>query len=152
MRRQAHRLVFVDETGTTTKVTRSYGRCRHGWRLKTKAPFGHRQTQTFIAGLRSHGLTAPGVIDGPMNRRLFAAYVETQLAPTLSNGDIVNLLHLGLVIVGLPYSRQGRTILDEIIGGSLMGQAGRANAQRERARPRPFPGSPGGGTAKKLYR
>lgn len=94
MRRQAHRLVFVDETGTTTKMTRLYGRCRQGRRLKAKAPFGHWKTQTFIAGLRSHGLTAPWVIDRPMNRRLFEAYVETQLAPTLSNGDIVILDNL----------------------------------------------------------
>jgi DDE superfamily endonuclease len=83
MRRPAHRLVFVDETGTTTKMTRLYGRCRHGRRLKAKAPFGHWKTQTFIAGRRRHGLTAPWVIDRPINRQLFEAYVETQLPPSV---------------------------------------------------------------------
>jgi transposase len=94
MRLQAHRLVFVDETGTTTKMTRLRGRCRRGQRLKARAPFGHWKTQTFVAGLRCHGLTAPFVIDGPMNRRVFETYVETQLAPTLSKGDVVILDNL----------------------------------------------------------
>jgi hypothetical protein len=52
-------------------------------------PFGHWHTQTFVAGLRCHGLTAPWVLDGPMNRCAFEAYIETQLAPTLSKGDVV---------------------------------------------------------------
>lgn len=59
-----------------------------------KAPFGHWEIQTFIAALRHDGLTAPWVIDAPMNRRLFETYVETQLAPTLGPGDIVILDNL----------------------------------------------------------
>jgi transposase len=94
MRREAHRLVFVDETGTNTKMTRLRGRCPRGRRLRAKAPFGHWKIQTFIAGLRRRGLTAPFVIDQPMNRRIFEAWVETQLAPTLSKGDVVILDNL----------------------------------------------------------
>lgn len=90
MRLEPHRLVFIDETGTTTKMTRLRGRCPKGQRLRSKAAFGHWKTQTFIAGLRCFGLTAPFVIDRPMNRRIFEAYVETQLAPTLSKGDVVS--------------------------------------------------------------
>ena len=52
MREGIHRLVFLDETGTTTKMTRLRGRARRGVRLKADAPFGHWATQTFIAGLR----------------------------------------------------------------------------------------------------
>jgi transposase len=62
---------------------------RKGERLRSKAPFGHWKTQTFIAGLRCDALTAPFVIDAPMDRRIFEIYVETQLAPTLEQGDIV---------------------------------------------------------------
>jgi hypothetical protein len=62
---------------------------RRGTRLKANAPFGHWATQTFIAGLRCDGLTAPWVIDHPMNRETFDTYVETQLAPTLRQGDVV---------------------------------------------------------------
>jgi len=89
MRLEPHRLVFLDETGTTTKMTRLRGRCLKGRRLRSKAPFGHWKTQTFVAGLRCDGLTAPFVIDAPMDRRIFETYVETQLAPTLEKGDIV---------------------------------------------------------------
>jgi transposase len=94
MRLEPHRLVFVDETGTTTKMTRLRGRCQKGQRLLSKAPFGHWKTQTFIAGLRCGALTAPFVIDAPMDRRIFETYVETQLAPTLQPGDVVILDNL----------------------------------------------------------
>ena len=94
MKKRPERLVFIDETGTTTKMTRLRGRSRKGQRLKMKAPFGHWGTQTFIAALRHDGLTAPWVIDCPMNRRIFEAYVETQLAPTLKRGDMVILDNL----------------------------------------------------------
>ena len=94
MRENSHRLVFLDETGTTTKMTRQRGRARRGTRLKAEAPFGHWATQTFIAGLRCDGLTAPWVIDHPMNRETFDTYVETQLAPTLRKGDVVILDNL----------------------------------------------------------
>lgn len=94
MRETIRRLVFLDETGTTTKMTRLRGRARFGARLRAKAPFGHWGTQTFIAGLRCDGMTAPWVIDKPMNRAIFDAYVETQLAPTLMPGDVVILDNL----------------------------------------------------------
>ena len=91
MRLEPHRLVFIDETSTNTKMTRLRGRARRGDRLHASAPFGHWQTQTFIAGLRCWGLTAPWVIDGPMNRDAFDTYIETQLAPTLNEGEVVIL-------------------------------------------------------------
>lgn len=94
MRRAPHRLVFLDETATTTKMTRLRGRARRGQRLRARAPFGHWRTQTFIAALRCDRLTAPWVIDRPMNRAVFETYVETQLAPTLKPGDIVILDNL----------------------------------------------------------
>lgn len=89
MGEQRHRLVFIDETGTNTKMTRLRGRSPKGARLHGKAPFGHWGTQTFVAGLRCDGLTAPWIINAPMNRDIFEAYVETQLAPALKPGDVV---------------------------------------------------------------
>ena len=94
MRLVPHRVVFLDETGTTTKMTRPRGRSPKGQRLLSKAPFGHWKTQTFVAGLRCDALIAPFVIDAPMDRRIFETYVETQLAPTLKPGDIVVLDNL----------------------------------------------------------
>lgn len=87
--RALSRLVFIDETSTNTKLTKRTGWAPRGKRLRTYAPFGAWRTQTFIAALRCHGLTAPWIIDRPMNRRIFEIYVETQLAPTLHKGDIV---------------------------------------------------------------
>jgi len=94
MSEETHRLIFLDETGTTTKLTRLRRRVRRGSRLKANAPFGHWVTQTFIAGLRYDGLTAPWVIDHLMNRESFDTYVETQLAPTLQQDDVVILDNL----------------------------------------------------------
>ena len=85
----ANRLVFVDETGTSTKMVRTHGRCRRGQRLIGKAPAGHWKTTTFTAGLRCDGLVAPFVLEGPMNGESVLIYVETVLAPSLSQGDIV---------------------------------------------------------------
>jgi transposase len=72
-------------------MTRLRGRCPKGQRLYANAPFGHGLTQTFVAGLGYSGLPAPWVIDGPMTRQIFETSVETQLAPTLSKGDVVIL-------------------------------------------------------------
>lgn len=96
MRAACHRLVFLDETAVTTKMTRLRGRSRKGKRLHAKAPFGHWGTQTFIAGLRCDRLSAPWVIDRAMNRAAFETYVETQLAPTLNKGDVVILDNLSV--------------------------------------------------------
>ena len=86
---KADQLVFIDETGTATNMARRYGRCRRGERLNAKLPHGHWKTTTFVAGLRVGGITAPCVIDGPMNGLTFRAYIEQFLTPTLKPGDIV---------------------------------------------------------------
>jgi transposase len=83
------RLVFLDETGATTKMTRRYGRARRGQRVIGKVPHGHWKTTTFLAALRHDGLTAPLVVDGPMNGDVFLAYVQQQLLPTIDAGDVV---------------------------------------------------------------
>jgi hypothetical protein len=77
------KLIFVDETGTSTKMVRIRGRCRKGKRPIGKAPFGHWKTTTFTAGLRVDGLVAPFVLDGPMNGESFLVYVEQVRAPPL---------------------------------------------------------------------
>jgi transposase len=94
MRKQRERRIFIDETGTTTKMVRQRGRSLKGTRLNSKAPFGHWGTQTFVAGLKCDGLVAPWVIDAPMNRIIFETYVDTQLAPALRPGDVVILDNL----------------------------------------------------------
>ena len=63
----AGKLVFIDETGTSTQMSRRYGRCAKKRRLIGKAPRGHWKITTFIAALRHTSLTAPRVLDGPIN-------------------------------------------------------------------------------------
>jgi len=70
-------------------MVRLRGRAPRGERLVGKVPHGHWKTTTFVAALRSTALTAPGVIDGPMNGNAFLAYVEQVLVPSLKPGDIV---------------------------------------------------------------
>lgn len=82
-------LVFLDETWAKTNMTRTHGRSLQGTRLIAKVPHGHWKTTTFLAALRSSGLSAPMVVDGPINGDIFLAYVEQQLVPTLRPGDIV---------------------------------------------------------------
>ena len=96
MRLEPHRLVFIDETSINTKMARLRGCIPCGKRLRASAPLGHWGTQSFIAGLRCHGLTAPWIVDKAMDRVTFDLYIETQLAPTLSKGDIVILDNLAV--------------------------------------------------------
>ena len=102
MARMLERLVFIDESEPLkaplvraqwrtlkTNLVKTTGWAPKGARLIDHAPFGHWHTQTFIAGLGSDGLVAPWVLDGPMNRDSFEAYVLHELAPALRPGQIV---------------------------------------------------------------
>lgn len=88
------RFVFLDETGAATNVIRCYGWGPRSERLVDATPHGHWRTTTFIAGLRSTGLVAPLVLDGPMTGEAFLAYVGQFLAPALTRGDVVVLDNL----------------------------------------------------------
>jgi transposase len=88
------RLVFVDESWASTNMTRRYGRCRRGERLRMSVPHGHWKTTTFIAGLRNSGIIAPFVIDCPVNREVFETWVAKVLVPELGPGDVVVMNNL----------------------------------------------------------
>lgn len=81
--------MFVDETGASTKMARLRGRAKHGQRCRAAVPHGHWKTTTFTGALRLSGMTAPMVLDGPMTREAFHAYLEQVLVPTLRPGEIV---------------------------------------------------------------
>lgn len=83
------KLVFIDETGANTKMARLRGRAPRGERCRASVPHGHWKTTTFTGALRVSGMTAPMVLDGPMNGAAFLAYVEQVLVPTLTSGDVV---------------------------------------------------------------
>ena len=83
------RLVFIDETGTSTAMARLRGRAKRGHRVIGRVPWGHWKTMTFVAGLRRGAITAPFVIDCAMTRAIFLEYLRQCLVPTLAPGDIV---------------------------------------------------------------
>ena len=89
------RLVFIDETWIKTNMAPLRGWALKGQRLLGHAPHGRWRTLTFLAALRCNAITAPCVIDGPINGQVFLAYVEQILVPTLKPGDIVILDNLG---------------------------------------------------------
>ena len=82
-------LVFIDETGTSTQMTRLRGRAKRGRRVIGRVPWGHWKTVTFVAGLRHDAITAPFVIDCAMTGAIFVEYLRQCLVPTLKPGDIV---------------------------------------------------------------
>jgi len=88
-------LVFIDETWASTNMARTHGRAPRGQRLRAAIPHGHWKTTTFVAGLRTSGMVAPMVLDGPINGELFQAYVDQVLVPELRPGDIVVMDNLG---------------------------------------------------------
>ncbi len=95
-------------------MARLRGRAPKGQRLRGAVPHGHWKTTTFIAGLRRDGIVAPFVLDGPINRDAFEAYVAQVLAPELRAGDIVVMDNLS--------SHKGPRVreLIEAVGASLL--------------------------------
>ena len=95
-------------------MARRYGRAPRGKRCRASVPYGHWKTTTFTAGLRITGMTAPFVLDGPMDGECFLAYVEQVLAPSLNPGDIV-------IIDNLPAHRvKGIKAAIEATGATLL--------------------------------
>jgi hypothetical protein len=88
------KLVFLNETATNTKMVRRYGRAPRGERCRIAVPFGHWKTITVTAGLRTSGLMATALFDGPMTGARFRGYVEETLVPALRPGDTVVLDNL----------------------------------------------------------
>lgn len=83
------RLVFLDESGAKTNMTRFYGRSFDGQRVADAIPHGHWCTTTMLSSIRLDGSTAAMVIEGPTDTAVFQAYVTDVLIATLQPGDIV---------------------------------------------------------------
>lgn len=83
------KLVFLDESGAKTNMTRLYGRSTKGKRVEYQTPHGHWQTTTMISSIRADGSTACMTIDGATDTEVFHTYVQRVLIPTLKPGDLV---------------------------------------------------------------
>jgi transposase len=93
VKKQAHldpeQLIFVDESGLSTKMVRLRGWAPEGERCHAAIPHGHWKTTTFVGGLTLSGVVAPMLLDGAMDGECFRAWVEQMLVPALKLGDIV---------------------------------------------------------------
>lgn len=87
-------IVFVDESGAKTNMTRLRGRAQRGARVMDRVPHGHWCTTTMISSIRLDGSSACMAVDGPTDKEVFREYVRRVLAPTLRPGDIVVLDNL----------------------------------------------------------
>jgi transposase len=83
------RLIFIDESGLSTKMARLRGWAPEGERCPAAIPHGHWKTITFVGGFTLSGFIAPLLLDGPMNGECFRAWVEQMLVPMLERDDIV---------------------------------------------------------------
>lgn len=81
-------LVFVDEFGVTTAMTRRYGRSPEGTRCVAAAP-GAWHNVTLIVGLRPTEVVAPLAFEGATDGAAFGTYVQQVLVPELQPGDVV---------------------------------------------------------------
>jgi transposase len=92
----ARNLVFLDETSTPLTLTPLRARAPRGQRAIGHVPRGHRPHIVWIATLTADGLGASLVVDGPMDGRVFVAFVERVLVPSLRPGQTVVLDNLSV--------------------------------------------------------
>jgi len=81
-------LVFIDESGATTSLTRTHGRAPQGERVQATAPAAWENV-SLISGMRTAGVVAPLAVPGAVDRLVFQTYVEQALVPELQPGDVV---------------------------------------------------------------
>jgi len=83
------KLIFLDESGVTTEMTRRYGRGPRGERIREGTPGGHWRTLTVLGAIRRSGWVATMTIEAPTDGDVFLAYLEQVLCPQLQPGEVV---------------------------------------------------------------
>jgi transposase len=83
------KLVFVDESGINTSMTRARGRAAPGARVQGAVPQGHWKTLTMIGALRLEGMAAAVTVDAATDTDVFGTFVHDALVPALHAGDVV---------------------------------------------------------------
>ena len=108
------KLVFLDESGAQTNMTRTRGRAPRGVRVIDRVPHGHWKTTTILSAVRHSGPFAAAVISGATDSDVFRTYVEHVLVPELTAGDVVILDNLQ------PHKAKGVREMIEAVGATLM--------------------------------
>jgi hypothetical protein len=79
----SERLIFLDESGVTTSMTRLYARGVGGRRIHEATPGGHWKIMTILGAMSLSGMVAIMTIEEPTDTDIFLAYVEHLLCPAL---------------------------------------------------------------------
>lgn len=88
------RLIFLDESGVTTHMTRLWGRAPRGERITEAMPQGHWRVLTMLGAMSLRGRVATMTVESPTDGDVFLAYLEHVLCPKLKPGDVVILDNL----------------------------------------------------------
>ena len=107
-------MIFLDESGAKTNLTRLCGRAPRGERVHASTPHGHWHTTTLISSIRLDGSTACMAIEGATDTEVFQTYVRQVLCPTLRPGDIVVMDNLS------PHKNVGTSRLIEQVGAQIL--------------------------------
>jgi transposase len=92
---EPERLVFVDECGTHTSLGPIYGYAPRGERLRLRVPRKRGKNTTLLASMTIEGMGPSLAVEGATTARVFEAYVEKVLAPSLKEGQIAVMDNLG---------------------------------------------------------
>jgi transposase len=87
-------LIFLDESGVTTRMTRLWGRAPKGQRIHEATPQGRWQVLTTLGAMSQRGIEAVMTILSPTDGDVFTTYVQEVLSPKLQAGDVVILDNL----------------------------------------------------------
>jgi transposase len=83
------RLIFLDESGVSTQMTRLYARSTGGARIHETTPDGRWKILTIIGAISTRGMIATMTIEAATDREIFLAYLDEVLCPKLRFGDVV---------------------------------------------------------------
>ena len=86
---EPQQLVFLDESGATTEMTRRYGRAPSGERVRESTPAGHWSTLTLLGAMSPKGMLASMTVESATDGDVFLAYVDQVLCPRLRPGQVV---------------------------------------------------------------
>jgi len=83
------RLIFLDESGVSTRMTRLYARCQGGARIHEGTPDGRWKILTILGAISTRGMIATMTVEAATDREIFLAYLDEVLCPKLRSGDVV---------------------------------------------------------------
>ena len=82
-------MIFQDESGVSTQMTRRYARAPRGVRVHESTPKGNWKILTILGAMSLRGMIATMTIEAATDADIFLAYLDQILCPALRPGDVV---------------------------------------------------------------